>query len=117
METTPWQVTGALAGASVRSPSGAGAFRRLWTATLLAVLVLIAVVAAGTRARSASVDGTLRQPAPLAAPAPAAADYPEHSRIAACWTLASQSNALAAPRSNRASDVIGPIYGDACLDA
>jgi hypothetical protein len=87
----------------------------------VASLAVLLVALLGMRA--AVPQASMPEPAPLSAPAPlgatvtTAADFPEQSQIAACWSLANRSNALVAPRSNQASNVVGPIYGDACQGA
>jgi hypothetical protein len=103
---------------------GAISHRRVAEAYQGAVIVIVAFAAAALLligvmgARAAAPQGSpLPAPQPLVAPVAAAADYPEQSRIASCWVLANQSSALLAPRSDRSSEIVGPIYADACLDA
>jgi hypothetical protein len=89
-------------------------------AVVAAALIVVLVGAAILSLAAGSNDSRLAPSRlrPLAAPPPAtAADFPEQSHIAACWTLANRSSALDAPRSERSSEVVGPIHADACEDA
>jgi hypothetical protein len=87
---------------------------RLADAIAVCAAVVLALAAVATLGRGAGTEGPLTMPAPLAAPGPVSAGFPEQSHISSCWVLANTSNALAAPRSDRASNVVSPIYAAAC---
>lgn len=111
----------AMTAVHINDPVAALAYRKAYGRALSCVIATVAAVIFLVTLAGARVAGPIGQPLPeprpLAAPAAAAADYPEQSRIAACWTLANQSAVLLAPRSERSSEVVGPIYADACLGA
>jgi hypothetical protein len=91
--------------------------RRLVATVALAVCAILALAVAGLFGRSVGMDAPLPMPVPLSAPAPVAAGFPDDSHIASCWVLTNVSEALTAPRSDRSSEIVGPIYADACQAA
>jgi len=92
------------------------ASRRTRTIAIAGSLFLL-LNAAGALARNAAFDPGASKPFPVVAPGRISGDFPENSHVASCWVIANVGHSLQAPRSQRAAEVVGPLYEDACLGA